>query len=109
MTHADKLVRQAAVTLLLNYSIHFLTKEDQEGRIQVISAIATMLGMETDLQTLLRASITLGNCGHKNAEAESLITSMGLEWPAENTWQAGANEPEVNANKQTIKEIRAMF
>ena len=49
MSHADKLVRQAAVTLLLNYSIHFLTKEDQEGRIQVISAIATMLGSETDL------------------------------------------------------------
>ena len=92
MSHADKLVRQAAVTLLLNYSIHFLTKEDQEGRIQVISAIATMLSTETDLQTLLRASITLGNCGHKNADAEGLITSMGLEWPAENTWQAGANE-----------------
>lgn len=86
LAHSDKNLRQAGITLLLNFTIEFLTKEDVEGRIQVISAIATMLSQETDLQNLLRASICLGNCAHKCAEAATLIESIGLEWPAENTW-----------------------
>jgi len=49
LSHSDKNVRQAGVTLLLNYSIEFLTKDDVEGRIQIVSAIATMLSTETDL------------------------------------------------------------
>ena len=86
LAHSDKNLRQAGITLLLNFTIEFLTKEDVEGRIQVISAIATMLSQETDLQNLLRASICLGNCAHKCTEAATLIESIGLEWPAENTW-----------------------
>ena len=43
LSHADKNVRQAGITLLLNYTVEFLSREDVEGRIQVVSAIATML------------------------------------------------------------------
>ena len=34
---------------------------------------------------------------------------MELEWPAENAVQSGPNESDANANKQTIKEIKAML
>ena len=61
------------------------------------------------MQNLLRASIALGNCAHKCPQAASLIDSIGLEWPEESTWQVAANEPDVAANKQTIKEIKAML
>ena len=64
----------------------------------MISAIATCLNQETDLQNLFRASITLGNCAHNNVEAKSLITTIGLDWPDENTWVAAQGEPEVEGN-----------
>jgi len=99
LTHADKNVRQAAITLHLNYSVELLNKEDSEARTQVIAGIATCIGQEIDLQNLLRASIALGNCAHKNAEATSLISSMGLEWPAENTWVVAAGEAGADATK----------
>ena len=86
LSHADKNVRQAGITLLLNYTVEFLSREDVEGRIQVVSAIATMLSQEKDMQNLLRASIALGNCAHKCPQAASLIDSIGLEWPEESTW-----------------------
>ena len=99
LTHADKNVRQAAITMHLNYSVELQLKDNPEARTQVIAGIATCIGQETDLQNILRASITLGNCAHKNAEAQSLISSMGLEWPAEGTWVAAAGEAGTDATK----------
>ena len=64
LTHPDKNVRQAATTLMMNYSAEFLVQDDAEGRIQVMSAVQTCLAQETDLQNLLRISITLGNVCH---------------------------------------------
>ena len=107
--HADKNVRQAAITLLLNYSTEFLVKEDQEGRVQIISALSGCLNQERDLQTLLRASIALGNCAHKCPEAASLIQSIGLVWPEESSLQLAANEADVESNKKTIREIKEML
>ena len=63
---------------MLNFSADFLSKDDQEGRIQVISAIATCINQETDLQNLLRAAIALGNCAHKCPEALTLIPAIGI-------------------------------
>ena len=65
----------------------------------MISALATCLNQETDLQNLFRASITLGNCAHNNVEAKSLITTIGMQWPDESTWVAAQGEPEVDSNK----------
>ena len=64
----------------------------------MISALATCLNQETDIQNLFRASITLGNCAHNNVEAKSLIATIGLQWPAENTWVAAQGETEVEGN-----------
>ena len=64
----------------------------------MITAIATCLNQETDLQNLFRASITLGNCAHNNAEAKTLISMIGLAWPDESTWVAAQGEPEVETN-----------
>lgn len=86
LTHPDKGVRQAAITLLMNFSVEFLTKDDPEGRIQIMSALQTCLQQETDLQNLLRISITLGNVAHKSVEAKSLLGTLGLQWPNEAAW-----------------------
>lgn len=99
LTHPDKNVRQAAITLMMNYSVEFLSKEDTEGRIQIITALQQCLTDEIELQNLLRVSYALGNCAHKSAEVQSLVGTLGLQWPEESKWQAAPNEPEVQANK----------
>jgi len=109
LQHGDKNVRQAAITMLMNYSVEFMVKDDSEGRIQVMTAIAPILAGETDLQNLLRISITLGNLAHESAEAASLLSTLGLEWPEEAKWQVVANEGDAEANKQTVREIRDML
>ena len=109
LTHADRLVRQAAISMLLNYSVEFLVKDDAEGRVQIMSALAACLPQETDLQNLLRIAIALGNLAHGNAEAASLLTSMGLQWPSESQWVSASGEGDIEANKQTIREIKAML
>jgi len=109
LVNADKLVRQAGITLMMNYSSEFLSKEDQEGRIQVVSAIATCINQETDLQNLLRASITLGNCAHQCPELQNLISSIGIQFPPENQIVSAAGESDTEMNKKTIREIKAML
>lgn len=45
----NKNIRQAAITVLLNYSIMFLDKADPEGKVQLISAASGgILMKETD-------------------------------------------------------------
>ena len=108
LVNADKLVRQAGITLLMNYSSEFLSKEDQEGRIQVISALATCINQETDLQNLLRTSIALGNCAYKCSEAQNLISTIGIQFPPESQI-VSAGETDAEAHKKTIREIKAML
>lgn len=93
----------------MNYSVEFLVKDDLEGRIQIISAISGCLAQEKDLQTLLRAATTLGNCAHQSAEAASLIPTLGLVWPDEASLQIAAGEGDVENNKKIIREIKAML
>ena len=40
MAHQKTNIREAAITVLLNYSITFLQKDDSEGKVQAISALA---------------------------------------------------------------------
>ena len=42
LSNAKANIREPAVTVLLNYSIAFLTKDDAEGRIQAISAMGAI-------------------------------------------------------------------
>lgn len=79
----DKLVRQAAATIILNYSVSWILKDDEEGRIQAISALAGAISEETDLQNMLRMATALGNLAHGNAEALSLVQSIGITFPPE--------------------------
>lgn len=51
LQNAKANVRESAYTVLLNYSIAFLTKDDPEGRIQLISALDLVgKGKETEEQ-----------------------------------------------------------
>ena len=107
LLHADKGVRQAGITFILNFSVEFLVKDDLEGRIQAVTALATCINQETDLQNLLRASITLGNLAHESPEALSLIQSIGIVIP--DVGQIASQEADADSNKQTIREINAML
>ena len=44
----NKNIRNAAITVMLNYSIFFLDKNDAEGRLQIISALAEGFSKESD-------------------------------------------------------------
>lgn len=44
----NKNIRNALITIFLNYSIVFLDANDSEGRIQIISALADIIGKEND-------------------------------------------------------------
>ena len=92
----------------MNFSVEFLSKEDIEGRVQIISALATCIGQETDLQNLLRAATALGNCAHKCPEAISLIPTLGITFPAESQIVV-AGEADAATHKKTISEIKAML
>ena len=85
--------------MLMNYSVEFLIKDDTEGRVQIMTALAPCLLQETDLQNLLRISITLGNLQHESAEGASLLGALGLQWPDESRWMAAAGEADAEANK----------
>lgn len=74
-------VREAAVTVLLNYSIMMLQKEDHQMRIQLLSAFGFYpegLQSETDDQCKKRLMATVNNLCYKNYEAKKLAQSMKL-------------------------------
>ncbi len=73
-----------------------------------MTALASTITQENELQNLLRASITLGNVAHESAEATSLCLSLGIQWPDEANWQAVAAD-NVEGSRQTIREIKAML
>lgn len=108
LVHADKGVRQAAITFMMNFSVEFLSRDEVEGRIQVISALATCIPTETDLQNLLRAATALGNCAHKCPEATSLIPAIGITFPADSQIVV-AGEADASSSKKIINEIKAML
>jgi len=64
--------------LCLNYSVAWLLKDDSEGRIQVVSALAGSIPDETDLQNMLRMATALGNLAHEHEEAKALVQTFGI-------------------------------
>ena len=106
LSHPDKNTRQAAITLFLNYSIYYLSKEDLEGRSQGIQILSEVSSKETDLHNLLRLATALGNFCHKYEEGVALIMSLGVTFtPMSQVVSSGT--PEDEKNKQTIMEIAA--
>ena len=71
-------VREAAVTVLLNYSISFLAKDDEEGKIQVLSALGVLAGQQLDEQTKKRLDATVANVTYKYKEGKELAAALNL-------------------------------
>jgi len=88
-----------------SYSVDFLNKEDEEGRIQAISAISPAFTKETDLQTALRMATTIANLGYGNEEAGSMIKMLDTKRPNINELKPVEGEKDVDRSKQMIKEI----
>lgn len=82
-----------------------MNKDDEEGRIQAISAISPAFGKETDLQTALRMATTIANLGHGNEEAFSMIKMLDTKRPNINELKAAEGEKDVEKSKQMIKDI----
>lgn len=77
-SHKDnKNIRQAAITILLNYSILFLDKADPEGKIQLVSAVSSgIVSSEVDAQNFMRLVAMLGNVSHNDDETKELVHAM---------------------------------
>ena len=59
-----------------SYSVEFLQKDDEEGRIQALSALVNSFQKENDLQTALRTAMCIGNLCHENDEVYSMIETL---------------------------------
>jgi PUL domain len=105
----NKNLRQAAVTVLFNYSVLFLDKPDAEGKIQAVSAVSNgAVRNETDAQTLMRVLGMLGNLGYHDEETKELVKAMvGEEIQAikDPKTMEGADEGTVKLIKEIIKFI----
>jgi hypothetical protein len=70
-------VRQASITILLNYSILLLDKPDPEGKIQIVSALSGgVLLKETDAQSYLRLVTALANVAYQDSDAKEAVVAM---------------------------------
>ena len=75
----NKNIRNAVITMYLNYSIQFLDKNDSEGRYQLVSALSDLFTKEKDEQNLLRVKTALKNLSIGDEDANDLIQSMGIQ------------------------------
>lgn len=103
----NKNIRQAAVTLLLNYSIMFLDRADSEGKIQLVSSVSGgIIQRETDAQTYLRLVTMLGNVCYEDAESKELVQSMvGDEISQEKKGLEGLDDKTKSMINEAIKFI----
>lgn len=110
INHKDnKNIRQAAITILLNYSILFLDKPDPEGKIQLVSAVSSgIVSSEIDAQNFMRLVTMLGNVCHKDGETKELVLAMvGSELQAAKDPKGMEGSDE--ATSKLIKEIVALI
>jgi PUL domain len=104
----NKNIRQAVITLMLNYSIRFLDKPDQEGKIQLVSAVSGgAIQKETEAQNYLRLVTMLGNISYQDSETKEAIVGMiGDEIKAKNVKGLEGIEEKT---MQTIQEIHSII
>mmetsp|Transcript_37553 Transcript_37553/g.57528 ORF Transcript_37553/g.57528 Transcript_37553/m.57528 type:complete len:173 (+) Transcript_37553:1685-2203(+) len=77
LSSGNKTVREAAITALLNYSIIFLQKDDEEGKIQILSAFGG-IAKESEDQCKKRLQAAVTNLTFKNSEGKDLSKALGL-------------------------------
>ncbi|TNV85584.1 hypothetical protein FGO68_gene1924 [Halteria grandinella] len=109
-SHKDnKNIRQAAATILLNYSILFLDKPDPEGKIQLVSAVSSgIVASETDAQNYMRIVAMLGNVCYQDDETKELVMAMvGTELQAAKDPKGMEGSDE--GTTKVIKEILAII
>jgi len=70
-------IREAAITVLLNFSVVYLQKDDQNAKIQIISALGVLTN-EAEEQCKKRLEATVKNLTYKNYEGKNLALSMGI-------------------------------
>lgn len=80
LTHQKANIRESAVTVLLNYSIQFLMKDDPEGKTQVLSGLSALVAQKATLdeQSKKRMEVCVTNLTYKNQEGKQLAQSLGL-------------------------------
>mmetsp|Transcript_7062 Transcript_7062/g.11895 ORF Transcript_7062/g.11895 Transcript_7062/m.11895 type:complete len:105 (+) Transcript_7062:1879-2193(+) len=77
LQHPKANVREAAVTIILNYSVQFLTKDDAEGKIQALSGLG-MVSQEAEQQCKKRVEAAVTNLTFKNKDGKDLAKALGL-------------------------------
>ena len=79
ISHEKKQVRNAAVTVLLNYSCAFLErKENNEGRVQILACVNEAIENEKDPNTYMKILATIGNLIFEDEEVQSLAKDFGI-------------------------------
>ena len=78
--HPKANVRESAVTVILNYSVQFLMKDDKEGKVQCLSALSALAPNKGSLdeQSKKRMDVAVTNLTFKNAEGKELAQTLGL-------------------------------
>ena len=80
ISHDKQAVRDAAVSVLLNYSILFLAKkDDNQGRIQSVSCLVEYLDQESDAKTFMKILATVGNLMFEDEDVKSLADGLGIK------------------------------
>lgn len=79
ITHENKNIRNAAISILLNYSIAFLArKDDNQGRVQIIACLVDAFNNEEDAQNFMRIIASVGNLLFEDEEVTNLAKDFGL-------------------------------
>lgn len=80
LTHAKANIRESAITVLLNFSIQFLMKDDPEGRTQILSGLSALSAQKATLdeQSKKRFEACVTNLIFKNSEGKDLASTLGL-------------------------------
>ena len=80
MLNPKATIREGAVTVILNYSIQFLMKDDQDGKVQCISALAALAPQKASLdeQSKKRMEVSVTNLTFKYPEGKELAQTLGL-------------------------------
>lgn len=79
LSHENKNIRNAAITVLLNYSIAFLSrKEDNQGRVQAVAGLVDVLDKEDEGQNFMRLLAALGNLMFEESDVQELVKDFGI-------------------------------
>lgn len=91
--------------IIFSYSVDFLLKEDDEGRIQGLSALQDAFMKEKDMQTAFRMALTIANFVYENDEAFSMLSTLDFKRPNIEQLVPAQGEQDVEKSRASIKAI----